>query len=53
MENLPSCPCEDVRGSALSLKEQVMQDHVGRSEVIFHFSYIFLDDSTCVDMGGK
>ena len=41
MENLPSCPCEDVRGSALSLKEQVMQDHVGRSEVIFHFSYIF------------
>ena len=41
MENLPSCPCEDVRGSALSLKEQVMQDHVGRSEGIFHFSYIF------------
>ena len=53
MENLPSCPCEDVRGSALSLKEQVMQDHVGRSEGIFHFSYIFWDDSTCVDMGGK
>ena len=51
MENLPSCPCEDVRGSALSLKEQVMQDHVGRSEGIFHFSYIFWDDSTCVYMG--
>ena len=53
MENLPSCPCEDVRGSVLSLKERLIQYHVGRSEEIFHFSYIFLRWFHLCDLVGK